>query len=85
MLAYHSIPLEDDYSPAQLLMGRQLHTLVATKQQQLKPKLPNGQDLRKKETQIKQRQKQNFDLQHKATDLKPLEKGGKNCSKISRH
>ena len=62
MLAYRSTPLEDGYSPAQLLMGRQLHTLVPTTQQQLKPKLPNGQDLRKKETQIKQRQKQNFDL-----------------------
>ena len=75
MLAYRSTPLEDGYTPAQLLMGRQLRTLVPTTQQQLKPKLPNGQDLRKKETQIKQRQKQNFDLRHKASDLKPLKKG----------
>ena len=41
----------------------------------MKPKLPNGQDLRKKETQIKQRQKQNFDLRNKASDLKPLKEG----------
>ena len=32
-LAYHSTPLEDGYSPAQLLRGKQLRTLVPTTQQ----------------------------------------------------
>jgi len=75
MLAYRSTPLEDGYSPAQLLMGRQLCTLVPTMTQLMKPKLPSCRHLRQKEAQIKQRQKRNFDSRHKATDLKHLKKG----------
>jgi len=59
----------------QLLMGRQLRTLVPTTTQLMKPKLPSCHNLKQKEAQIKQRQKRNFDSRHKETDLKPHKKG----------
>jgi len=41
ILAYRSTPLENGYSPAELLMGRKLRTAIPTTLQTLKPQLPN--------------------------------------------
>lgn len=75
ILAYRSTPLENGYSPAELLMGRKLRTTIPTTLQAMKPQLPNSSKLQSRETQIKKRQQQNFDKHHKATDLTPLQKG----------
>ena len=46
MLAYRSTPLENGYSPAELLMGKQLRTTIPVLPKQLKPKLPDANKLR---------------------------------------
>lgn len=42
ILAYRSTPLENGYSPAELLMGRKLRTTISTTLQAMKPQLPNS-------------------------------------------
>ena len=75
MLAYRSTPLENGYSPAELLMGRQLCTTIPVLPKQLTPKLPDANKLREKEKSRRKRQKINFDQRHRAKDLIPLQKG----------
>ena len=50
MLAYHSTPLENGYSPSQLLMGRKLQTPLPTTPKQLKPSVPKERVVREKES-----------------------------------
>ena len=75
VLAYCSTPLENGYSPAELLMGRQLRTTIPVLPKQLKPKLPDANKLGKMEKSMRKRQKINFDQRHRAKDLIPLQKG----------
>ena len=77
LLAYRSTPLENGYSPSELLMGRKLRTMIPTTPSQLKPKLPHVHTLKKREKEIKDRQKRNFDKTHKARSLSPLREGDK--------
>ena len=77
ILAYRSTPLENGYSPAELLMGRKLRTTIPATLHIMKPQLPNTSQLQTKERDIKKRQQQNFNQRHKATNLKPLQKGDK--------
>ena len=60
MLAYQSTPVDNGYSPAQLIMGRNLRT-----------QLPNRAQLKDKEEKKIEKLK-NFDQRHQASDLKPL-------------
>ena len=48
MLAYRSTPLENGYSPAELLLGHKLHTTLSISKEQLQPNLPNTEKLRKR-------------------------------------
>ena len=75
MLCYRATPLENGFSPAELLMGRKIRTTVPILPKLLKPKLPNNFQLRKKEKAIRERQRRNFNSHHRAKDLPPLEKG----------
>ena len=75
LLTYRSTPLENGYSPAELLMGRKLRTTVPVVPTQLLPSLPEISQLREKEKQMKEKQRKNFDRHHRATDLKPLQTG----------
>ena len=75
LLAYRSTPLENGYSPAQLLMGRNLRNSVPVLPNQLNPKQPNSAQLKEREKERRGKQKQNFDRRHRATDLKPLQSG----------
>ncbi len=77
MLAYQSTPLENGYSPAEVLMGRRLCTTIPMIKKQLTPTLPKGSKLQKREEKMRQQQKQNFDKHHRAEELKPLAKGDK--------
>ena len=72
MLAYHSTPLENGYSPAKLLMGRRIHTTVPIFPRQLNPNLPDINKLKRKEKSMRKRQNSK---RHHAKDLKPLQKG----------
>ena len=75
LLAYRSTPLENGYSPSELLMGRKLRTTLPIAPKQLKPSLPKESVLREKERKLKKRNKRNFDSRHKVKDLQPLQPG----------
>jgi len=77
MLCYQATPLENGFSPAELLMGHKICTTVPILPNLLKPKLPNDFQLWKKEKAIRERQRRNFNSCHRAKDLPPLEKGEK--------
>jgi hypothetical protein len=66
MLAYRTTPIIDGYSPAQLLMGRQLRTTVPTASFNLQPKTPNPQTVRQHDRQLKNRQATYFNRRHRA-------------------
>ena len=72
LLSYRATPLQNGYSPAELLMNRHLRTLVPQMDSQLRPTVPDQRILREKEEQLKQAQKVNFDQRHRSRDLKAL-------------
>ena len=71
---YRSTPLENGYSPAELLMGHRLRTTVPVHSSQLIPRLPRASQLREEE-KIRERQQRNFDKRHRALELTPLQPG----------
>jgi transposase InsO family protein len=66
LLSYRSTPLENGYSPAQLLMGRQLRSTVPMTSALLKPSTPDEHALRNADEHSKARQKANYDRRHRA-------------------
>ena len=75
MMTYRATPLENGYSPAELLMGRKLRTTLPQTEKQMEPNLPNTEKLREKERKMRDRMKRNFDKRHGARNLKPLTPG----------
>ena len=55
LLAYTATPLQSGYSPAQLLMGRRLHTPVPILPTQLDPALPDGVAFAREEREVVRR------------------------------
>ena len=74
ILSYRSTPLQNGYSPSELLMNRKLRMMVPITREQRKPKVPDQQSLRARE-EIKRNQKKNFDMRHRVRDLPDLEEG----------
>ena len=72
LLTYCSTPLQNGYSPAELLMGRKLRTTLPTISQTLQPKLPNKRTLQSKEDDMRNKQKANYNCRHRARNLEPL-------------
>ena len=66
LLAYQSTPLQNGYSPAELLMGQQLRNTVPVTPELLQPKVPDNSSLASKEKATRDKQKRNFDKRHKA-------------------
>ena len=75
LLAYRSTPLECGFSPAQLLMSRNLCTTLPMVREQRAPRVVNLSDLEEKDCHIKERQRQNYDARHRAKELPSLEPG----------
>ena len=55
LLAYRSTPLYNGYSPAELLMGRQLRTISPILPEQLKPAIPNYSKVLQRETDSREK------------------------------
>jgi hypothetical protein len=73
LLAHRSTPLQNGYSPAELLMGRRIRSTLVQHPSQLKAQTPP--DIREKEEKQKLDMKVNHDLRHRARDLPPLVAG----------
>ena len=72
---YRNAPQANGYSPAQLLMGRQLRSTVPAHADILKPSIPGALHLRAKYSIQRGYQKTTFDTTHRALKLPPLETG----------
>lgn len=66
LLLYRNSPLQNGYSPAQLLMSRRLNTRLPTPPSALEPAIPDHAAVRASETASKEKQRQNFDKRHAA-------------------
>ena len=75
LLAYRSTPLACKFSPAQLLMERQIRNSVPMFHTQLNPKWPDLDKLRERESTSKLKQETVFNSRHKARALSPIEPG----------
>ncbi|UYV64702.1 hypothetical protein LAZ67_3001707 [Cordylochernes scorpioides] len=72
LLEYRSTPLENGYSPAELLMGRKLRTTLPIAPENLNPKLVDSQTLKRKEGRRRKNMKSRYDRRCGATDMEEL-------------
>jgi len=77
LLSYRATPLQNGYSPAELLMSRKLRTTVPIIEQERVPKVPEKSVVKEMESQAKGLQKNNFDHRHRAVELPELNPGDK--------
>ena len=75
LLAYRTSPLENGYSPAQLLFSRQLRTTLPITLEQRCLVVPDVSAVRRRDEHLKQRQEANFNAHHGARSLPPLPLG----------
>ena len=75
LLAYRSTPLACKFSPAQLLMGRQIMYSVPAFHTQLNPQWPDLENLRARESMSKLKQETVFNTRHKAKSLSSIGPG----------
>ena len=72
LLAYRTASLECGYSPAQLLMGRQLRTSIPVMASTLQPRWDESKQLRDRQENIKTRQTVDYDRYHRAQSFSTL-------------
>ncbi|UYV68869.1 K02A2.6-like, partial [Cordylochernes scorpioides] len=75
LLEYRSTPLENGYSPAELLMGRKLRTTLPIAPENLNPKLVDSQTLKRMEGRRRKDMKSRYDRRCGATDMEELSEG----------
>ena len=75
LLAYRVTPLQNGYSPAELLMGRKLKTTVPIHPRQLVPKIPDVKLLRQCEEDYRLKMAENYNRRHKAKTQDELQCG----------
>ena len=75
LLLYRTTPTSNGYSPSQLLMGRQLRSTLPVHTNELKPKLPNFDEVADKENNTRLQQKYNHDRAHRVVTLPQLNPG----------
>ena len=71
MLAYRSTPLQNGFSPSELLMNHRLRTNLPMTEAQLKPQIPEFTAVKTKEEEQRKKQKKVFDLRHAIRELDP--------------
>lgn len=64
LLSYRSAPLENGYSPAELLMGRRVRSTVPITMENLRPAVPDQEGLQAKEKRYRMGMKRRFDQRH---------------------
>ena len=64
LLILRSTPLENGFSPAELLMNRKVRTTLPMTGAQLLPSIPDREIVHQREEQLKQKMKENFDKRH---------------------
>ena len=67
-MAYRVTPLQNGYSPCQLLMGRTLHSTLPTTCKARIPFTPDNKALVAREKQLREKQKDNFDHRHRVQE-----------------
>ena len=75
LLTYRSTPLQNGYTPSELLMNRKLRTTVPILREHLELSVPDRNHLFTKEIEARDRQKQNFDRRHRAKTKDVLQPG----------
>ncbi|UYV66853.1 K02A2.6-like, partial [Cordylochernes scorpioides] len=75
LLEYRSTPLENGYSPAELLMGHKLRTTLPIAPDNLNPKLVDSQTLKRKEGRRRKDMKSRYDRRCGATEMEELSEG----------
>ena len=75
LLSYRSTPLQNRYTPAELLMGRKLRSSLPLSPEKLIPKLPDMEQLRKTELADKCQQAQDYNKRHRVSVLPELHPG----------
>ncbi|UYV66350.1 K02A2.6-like, partial [Cordylochernes scorpioides] len=75
LLEYRSTPLENGYSPAELLMGRKLRTTLTIAPENLNPRFVDSQTLKRKEGRRRKDMKSRYDRRCGATDMEELSEG----------
>ena len=66
LVSYHLMPLENGYSPSELLMRRKLRTTIPMITEQLLPSIPPKFMVKEKEVMIREQQQKNFNKYHRA-------------------
>ena len=72
LLAYRVTPLQNGYSPCQLLMGRTLHSTLPTTRKARIPFTSDNKALVTREKQSREKQKDNFDHRNRVQELPVL-------------
>ena len=75
LMAYRSTPLENGYSPSELLFSRKIRTTVPVLPSNLLPCWSQMSQLRQKDNDIKEKQKHYFDQHHRVKQLPELSQG----------
>ena len=75
LMSYRATPLQNGYSPAQLLFGRRIRTNLPQHPGYLTPELPDFDKLEQSERMYRKRQSENADRRHGARMLPTLSEG----------
>ena len=76
LISYRATPLENGYSPAEMLFGSKIRTTVPVFPDQLKPSWPSLQELREHEQESKIAQKKRYNVGRRCTELPAPKPGG---------
>lgn len=75
LLSYRDTPGPSGFSPAQLLMGRNLQTRLPSLPERLSPHTPSHREFKDRDAAYKAQQAKAFNSRHRASPLPPLTAG----------